>query len=272
VTCFGRPIGEDDLQAHVDGRLPPDRLAKVEAYLRDHPAAAERIAAYRMQCQELRNALSAKAREPMPARLRVSAILANRRLSHRRTLKAAAAAFFWLALGSAVGWFANEAVGPDLHLPGPSAHLNAITQDAVSAHRTFAVEVAHPVEVPADQRTHLARWIAKRLGRELLIPDLSGAGLRLLGGRVLPAGQSAAAQLMYEDEHGMRVTLYVRVGENGETSFRFSRHDDVLTFYWIDDGCAYLVSAATDRGRLLKVAETVFNQLETSGGIPKPTL
>jgi anti-sigma factor RsiW len=77
---------------------------------------------------------------------------------------------------------------------------------------------------------------------------------------------------VYEDEHGLRVTLYVRAGESGVTAFRFARHDDVLTFYWIDDGCAYLVSAATDRDRLLNVAEVAFNQFEGSGGNPKPTL
>jgi anti-sigma factor RsiW len=103
VSNSGQPIGEDDLQAYVDGRLVPERLAKVEAYLSDHPAAAGRIAAYRRQRQELGDALATKADEPVPARLRVSIILANRRLSHRRRLKAAAVALFWLVLGSATG-------------------------------------------------------------------------------------------------------------------------------------------------------------------------
>jgi anti-sigma factor RsiW len=272
VTSSGRPIGEDDLQAYVDGRLSPDRTATIEAYLRDNPHAAGRLASYRKQRDELRMMLRGKSEEPVPSHLRISAILAERHQAWRRRLGAIADACLWLVLGGTAGWFANGFVGPDMPLSSASARLSALTRDAVSAHRTFAVEIAHPVEVRADQQAHLARWIAMRLGHQLLIPDLSGAGLRLMGGRVLPAGQDAAAQLMYQDEHGLRVTFYVRAGESGETAFRFARHDDVMAFYWLDDGCGYVVSAAIDRDRLRKVAEAVFNQLEGSGGNPKPVL
>jgi anti-sigma factor RsiW len=272
VTNSDRPIGEDDIQASIDGRLAPDRVAKLEAYLRNHREVADRIAASRRLRHELKDAFAARGEQPVPARLRVSTIVVDRRLGALRKLRAVAVAAFWLALGSAIGWFANGALGRDVLMPGLSTHLSAMTRDAVSAHRTFTVEVAHPVEVRADQMTHLARWIEKRLGHDLVIPDLTASGLYLMGGRVLPAEQGTAAQLMYEDEHGMRVTLYVRAGESGETAFRFLRHGDVLTFYWIDDGCGYVVSAATDRDRLLAIAEHVFHQLEDTGRSRKPTL
>ena len=38
-----RPIGEDDLQAALDGRLPPERRALVERYLATHPEAARHL-------------------------------------------------------------------------------------------------------------------------------------------------------------------------------------------------------------------------------------
>jgi anti-sigma factor RsiW len=272
VTCPDRPIGVDDLQAYVDDRLSPDRRVAVESYLGNHPEAVGHVTSYRRQRDELKATLRNKAEEPVPARLRVGAILAERRHARRRRGRSVATACLLLLLGAITGWFGNDIFGPDLSLTGASARLSALTRDAVSAHRIFSVEVTHPVEVRANQGAHLAGWIAKRLGRSLPLPDLSSVGLTLIGGRVLPAGQDAAAQLMYEDEHGMRVTLYVRVGESGTTAFRFARHGDILTFFWIDDGCGYAVTAATDRDRLLKIAEAVFNQLENSGESGKPAL
>lgn len=39
-------IVEADLQAYVDDRLPADRRADVEAFLREHPDVSERVRAY----------------------------------------------------------------------------------------------------------------------------------------------------------------------------------------------------------------------------------
>jgi len=38
------PIGEDDLMAWVDRRLPPERHAIVDGYLADNPDVARRLA------------------------------------------------------------------------------------------------------------------------------------------------------------------------------------------------------------------------------------
>ncbi len=67
-----RPIGEDDLQAYLDGRLVPGRLRAVETYLAESPAAASRVAVEAEQRQALRDRLAFKAAEPIPARLRVA--------------------------------------------------------------------------------------------------------------------------------------------------------------------------------------------------------
>lgn len=254
-----RPIGEDDLQALVDGRLPPDRLAAVEAWLAGQPELAARVEAYRAQREGLRARLQPKAEAPIPQRLRVASILAERRARLRRHLAAAAAAVAWLALGGGLGWYANEA------LVG-SQGSRGVALDALAAHRTFVSEVLHPVEVDAGRQAHLVQWLSKRLGRELRVPDLSARGLRLMGGRLLPAEAGPAAQFMYEDERRQRVTLYVRAGDAGETAFRFVEADGVGAFYWLDRGLSYAVAAPVDRATLQGIAETVHNQLIAAVG------
>ena len=101
--------------------------------------------------------------------------------------------------GAASGWVASRA------LPSRSAAVG-VAINATAAYRTFVVEVAHPVEVDAAHEQHLMRWLSKRLGRKLTAPDLSKFGYSLIGGRLLPAGGYAAAQLMYENANKARLT------------------------------------------------------------------
>ena len=73
-----------------------------------------------------------------------------------------------------------------------------------------------------------------------------------MGGRLLPDQEGLpAAQFMYEDSSGRRLTLYVRkeTGLNN-TSFRFYERDGFGSFYWIDRPLAYALSGRLSRDEL----------------------
>jgi anti-sigma factor RsiW len=255
------PIDEDELQAFVDERLDGPRRDAVEAHLARHPELRERIAAERRQRASLRAQLQGKAAEPIPARLRIATLQAARRarLARRMSLIAAAVAIF--VVGGSAGWFANG-LRPALVAQAPTT---TVAQGAAAAYRTFVVEVAHPVEVGVAQETHLLQWLSKRLGHKLEAPDLAPFGYRLMGGRLLPGGSGAAAQLMYEDTAGKRLTLYVRAADGTETAFRFQQDGDAATFAWIDQGFGFAVTATASREELLPIAEAVYKGLTPKG-------
>jgi len=144
-----------------------------------------------------------------------------------------------------------------------------ITADAIAAHRTFSVEVRHPVEVDSGQEAHLVQWLSKRLGRQLVVPNLTIAGFRLMGGRLLPAEDGAAAQFMYENGNAERLTLYLRAGIGGETAFRYHEEGGVGAFYWADEGFGYALAAKADRDLLLRIAEIVYQQTSPDGARAK---
>ena len=250
-------IGEDDLQAFIDNRLDASDRAAVEAHLDAHPELRERVMAERRQRAMLRGQLAAKFDEPVPERLRVASIQAALRRNRARTTRAAVAALAIFTVGATGGWFANRLLAP----PGPAAPAASVASGASSAYRTFVVEVAHPVEVGAAQEAHLLQWLSKRLGRPLAAPDLSRFGYRLMGGRLLPAGDAAAAQLMYDDASGRRLTVYVRAASGTETAFRFQQEGDAATFAWVDQGFGFAVTATTSRDELLPIAEAVYHRL-----------
>jgi anti-sigma factor RsiW len=245
------PVSEADLQAYVDGSLPPARAAEIAQFLAQNEDEAQRVADYRLQNEQLHEAYDALLVEAVPARLQGGG--AHRRLAWYRY---AAAAMLMLASATA-GWHLHDRVA------GTRAQTTQIARVAAMAHAVYSPEVRHPVEVGADQEEHLVRWLSKRLGASLKIPHLAPQGYALVGGRLLPGERGPAAQFMYQDAKGQRLTLYVRVSNDmrAPTAFRFAQENGVGVFYWLDGRLGYALSGEADRGELLRVADAVYQQL-----------
>ena len=77
-----------------------------------------------------------------------------------------AAAIALLAFGAAMGWFAALK-----ETPGTSG--TELASAALRGYATFAVEVAHPVEVHASDEPHLETGLSRRIGQPIIPPDLS---------------------------------------------------------------------------------------------------
>jgi anti-sigma factor RsiW len=269
VRVTGGPVEEDDLQARIDGRLPPERAEMVDMYLAAHPEERERWSQYAEQREALRAAFGAQPGGPIPTRLQVSHLLARRRRRRHRQLARIAAAVALLILGGVGGWTARDVL-PSLTLSTSAMLASAVFDDAIAAHRTFSVETRHPVEVGANEEAHLVQWLSKRLGHRLIAPDLTALGFQLMGGRLLPADSGPAALFMYENGKGTRLTCYyLSANVGGETEFKYREQNGTSAFYWVEDGLAYAIAANTDRDLLLKVAEIIYQQNSPDGARAK---
>src|ERR1051325_8984896 len=204
------PVTEYELHLYVDGELPAGRKDAVEAWLGNHPEDAERVASWRAQAELIRARVGHIAEEPVPDKLKLAAIMRTRRSWGAIAAAAAIAAFF---IGGAAGW-----VGRGASAAAPS-EVEVFTSDAMGAHRLYISEVRHPIEVKADE-DHLLPWLSRRVGTTLRAPDLSGFGLKLLGGRLLPGVSGPAALFMYEGGNGERITIYCSRLDASRTAFR----------------------------------------------------
>jgi anti-sigma factor RsiW len=256
------PIGEDDLNAFVDGRLDAERHALVSRFLANNPQTAEKVEADIAARAALRERLHFKAVEPIPSRLRIANLNAGRGRRTWHWAGFAAASIALLALGGAAGWLGHARFAP--MLAGESAPIAA---EALLAHRIFVAETVHPVEVAAAQEAHLVQWLSRRLNHPLKAPDLSAQGFHLMGGRLLPGKDGAAAQFMYQDDGGARMTLYLRGDGDTGTAFRFVQGANASAFIWTEDGLGYALAAQVDRTQLLSLAEAVYRQV---GSNPRP--
>lgn len=249
-----RPL-ESELHALIDNQLPEARAMQVREWLNTHPEEAQRLRDWQAQREALHALFDAALEEPPPIRLQRSAMA---KPWWRQRLPRIAAAVLWLALGGVAGFIAR---GPLSAMTEPDVAATLPRQAAI-AHAVYAPEVRHPVEVGADQEAHLAQWLSKRLGAKLAIPDLSREGFALVGGRLLAADDGPAAQFMYQDAQGNRLTLYVRHdGADAGTAFRYAVEDGVGVFYWVDGAFGYALSGKIARERMLAAAQASYRQL-----------
>ncbi|MXN48469.1 anti-sigma factor [Shinella kummerowiae] len=248
---------EPDLHAYADGMLDAPARAAVEAYLADNPGAAEEVAGWKRQNESLRVLYDFPA-EPVPRRLDVHHIEREIRPATGRSGRMAAAAVLFLTLGAAIGWY-----GGGRFSTAQPAEI-ALADEAMKAHRVYSGEVIHPVEVWAGEKAHLKAWLSKRLDRSLAIPDLAASGFTLVGGRLLPSANGPAAQVMYQDETGRRVTLYIVPvkSDREETSFRHAAIGPLEAFVWTDEAISCALVGDVPRDRLLELATLAYKQLE----------
>ncbi len=217
--------------------------ARLTARAGDDPALAARLADWDRQDAALRALYPPVTGEPLPDRLR--AALVPPRPRRTPALLAAAAALALAAFGA--GFVLGRGQAPAA-LPLATAAMNG--------HLTYVGETAHPVEVGAADEAHLVRWLSKRLGQPIRVPDLAPGGFRLIGGRLLPGTESPAALLMYEDGLGRRLSLYLTRAEGRDDQLRFAEEPGAQAFWWIDGtlGCALVGDLPRDELRHLALA------------------
>jgi anti-sigma factor RsiW len=248
-----QPITEDDLHSYVDGQLPAARRAEVEAHLQRDAAAAARVAAYQQQNAALHQLFDPVIGEAIPPTLRNAAMRPRSALVWR-----VAAAIAWTFFAGFAGWLARGEM-----VAAPAVAYRFINE-ATMAHAVYTPDLRHPVEVTSDSEEHLVKWLTKRLGENVRAPQLQTLGYTLMGGRLLPSEEGPAAQFMYEDAGGKRMTLYLRLNHDvaaRDTSFRYAQHNGTGVFYWVEGSLGYALVAQIDKARLLHVAEDVFHQL-----------
>lgn len=266
------PITEADLHAHVDGQLPLERQALLEAYLATHPHEAQRVEDYRAQNRQLHALFDPVLSEPVPRRL----VEATRPATPWYAQRLAASIAIALVSG-AMGWglrgTATDHASPSLQ----AASYQDFAQRAAIAHAVYSPDVRRAVEVSAEQEGQLTTWLSKRMGAPMKAPHLQGIGYTLDGGRLLPGGTGPVAQFMYHDGTGAKLTLYVSnevrdtqgagAAQNKETAFRFAREGSVNVFYWIDGPFGYALSAGADKAELARVSAEVYRQVSTGGSL-----
>jgi anti-sigma factor RsiW len=252
-----RPITEDDLHAYVDQLLEPERRAHVAAYLGAHPDVARRVAIFSDQRDHLRKALAPIADEPLPAKFNLSRIMENGR-QRASPLSWVVAAMLLISIGGASGWLARG------WIPASPNGLAALAQEATDSFKVYASDRVRPVEIRASEGSQLVQWLSNRLNQPVRVPDLTTAGYRLMGGRLIATSHGPAAMFMYDDDHGDRVVVLTRpMAVDKNAPMTPQSREDVAGFTWADGGMGYSLVGRSAVEALRPIANEVRRQART---------
>jgi anti-sigma factor RsiW len=231
-----RPVQEDELHAYVDDRLDATRRVEVESHLQANPVLQRRVEGWRRQAEALRDALAFKLHEPVPSSLHLGRLLEQRTVRQQRGLfgnpwRVAAAMVLTLGLGAAAGWTARgtQRMG----------EVTRLGMEAAAAHSVFGADPTRPIEIGPQNRPELVAWIDRKLHRTINVPDLSAQGYRLIGGRVLSTMVGAAAMLVYDDDHGGRITVFVQPMRSDTATMQPVNSGAANGYAWIDAHMGY---------------------------------
>src|SRR5712664_2443648 len=127
----------------------------------------------------------------------------------------------------------------------PAAHAHLI-DEVVEYHEIFSRETEHLVEVHADRMEELTTWLGERVGRDIKVPDLTVAGLRFAGGRMLIVSDHPVAVLMYTRDEGLPIAFHVARMHGGDKGISIEQRGAQRVAFWITNGYAYLVAGEMD--------------------------
>ena len=176
-TVIRIPSAKTTCSAYVDDRLPEERRRAVIRHMEANPAVRARIQADKAARDWLRQRLSQIDELTVPDRLRVDTIIGRRRSALPPPSRSPLAASVALVAGRR----RRRLDGPRScrqpgFRPASMSRWHRTAADAISAHRIYVVETAHPVEVGAAQEQHLVQWLSRRLKHKLIAPDLARQG------------------------------------------------------------------------------------------------
>lgn len=228
-------VDESELHAFVDGELDAERRRGIEDHLHKKAEDAALVEGWRRQNAALRAAFAQAAKEPLPPSLRsvktsvggafgsgvnwarfspskASSLRSMRRSDTSRRpprRSAVAVSILTAVVGAIVAGAALLALTSPATPPAKPARFVAAPSFSARAHisyLTFATD-ARPVEFGAEQKAELSAALLERTGFGG-VPDLSTAGLDLLGGRLVPGVAGPAGLLFYQTKSGARVGLF----------------------------------------------------------------
>jgi len=256
-------ISERDLHAYVDGQLNERSRRRVEAWLAQHPDAAEEVRDYMRYNALLREAYQGAETEPVPLRL-LSVI--NR--SPRRLAPAAlrtAAVVLLCALSAGSGWQAAvnqySAAGT-----GNSMVENFLQQIASNDHSAGTIpgpdSQIEKVALNMSGQIDPLNWLTQKVALEMQAPDLSPAGYRLEGRQLITRNGQEFVALTYRNNDDDNIGLFMKTRWDKQPPIiEFMHQNDTAIAHWQEGPLVYALTGTMTQDGAVQIADLIRNAM-----------
>lgn len=269
-TSSANDIAEDDIQAFVDGALDEERRNEILAHIVAHPREAERVNAYfrqRAALERLRAVLEPDDNEAFcPDLQRSLAAALSRQRAVQQGLRVAAAIAVALPL-AAGGWWVTHRQSETVI--AAVAETTELPFDPVFPFGGGFVAAAD-LDLGDTGAESLALLDSRLDDARLVVPDLAAAGLQLLGGDTVPDIDPPAARLVYADELGNPLYVYIGLAA-GDAPLAFTlAPEGHISLNWRDGPLVFALVGPADMPRLLSVMRLVSQGITEVAEAPEP--
>jgi len=262
-------ISEDEIEEYVDGRLSRRRRAEIAAVLVGDKALAARVQGLRLQNDLLRGIDGGVLDEPVPDRLLDAVRKRPRAPSAGEQARKGSVSGFWpgtrrvaaailiFIVGGFAGWLSQQSFER-----GPT-EVQRVMSEILNTYAFYTSDYGVPVDYASDQRSQFGELLASIFQREIAFPDLEPQGYRYQGGRILPSGQRRTAFLLFANEDGAKLSIYLWQSEiAGSEISAFDDDDRVATRYWFFQGFGFAVVSPRDAVGIDDLSRSVFSFYE----------
>ena len=290
-----RSLPPEVLSDYVDGELDEETRWEVWARVQQDPDDRERLRDYQAQSATLRRAYASVLDEPVPDRLKevlerfvpgeeedtVDRPAPVRPMPRQRPRwggmlsGAIAAGVALIIVGGVTGWVAR---GYMIEQEAQMVARDMLLQDALRSYSLYATSDSPWQEAGlVSDREKLGEWFRSDQELEILVPDWSDDGYSFVGGRPLPISGGLAAQMLYRNEEGNTIVLYVQYVKTGggvsplmagrptRVSDNIFEYDDGLSaYYWTSDSgkASYAVLGDLGKDALSSLGQRVLDQFD----------
>jgi anti-sigma factor RsiW len=199
-TPMNDAVSEIDLHAFIDGELPPERAAAVEAALARDPLLAARVRDFRADKLAIIAAYGPLADAPIPAALLAAARTGSSHPATKRRGRHLA-----LAAAGATALAASLLLTLTPRAPRDPAIEQALVARENARTPSRQLDGRDLANVAAVDQA-----MSAMLGNPIRAPDLERAGFKLVSAEIYGGTRSDAVQLRYEDSARRLFTVFLR--------------------------------------------------------------
>lgn len=254
-------VDDTVLMAYVDGNLPPERRAEVEAAVAHSVDLAERLAAMRASVLPYCAAFDRKALAPVPPELvrRVNELASVSANAHGQTRRRASVP--WLAAAFFAGVFSSGAALKLLpaELPGLSwtASGSPWIQAVANYQDLYARQTLANIAEDREASARVVGDVRHFDGMPVSVPDLRNAGLTFKRVQRLEYDKKPLVQIVYLPERGGPVALCIVEDARRDEGPRAQQIGDMKIVAWRHGQLGYALLSKDSQLDLLALGQRI---------------